>query len=185
MDEGVLQYVRPVAPLVDLRLVLQGVHARVRRPNHEERGRHIHVGMEALVRFLYVTSPAVCFSLTMLALMLAFNNVLSPIFFVAAFVGILDARGRWLEYQSVLKFLSAIDGVYVCAWKRELRRHRYSWCQRRAACCAFDDRGIGSWAREHLHSIGYRWWHVLPDGTFTRRSPYLRRSFWASLLGMK
>ena len=67
-----------------------------------------------------------------------------------------------------------------------VRRFRRAWCAR-VACNA-------AWKREHqgselphdyvsatYHELGYRWWHIFPDLTFTRHSPFIKTAFWVHL----
>lgn len=39
--------------------------------------------------------------------------------------------------------------------------------------------------RDAIRARGYRWWHILPDNTFSRFSPWLRWKFYARTLGLK
>ncbi|MGX7875104.1 hypothetical protein ACVDG5_022395 [Mesorhizobium sp. ORM6] len=37
----------------------------------------------------------------------------------------------------------------------------------------------------YYKALGYRWWHVIPDGAFGIHSPFLKMSFWASVVGWR
>jgi len=39
--------------------------------------------------------------------------------------------------------------------------------------------------RDAIRARGYRWWHILPDNTFSRLSPWLRWNFYARTLGFR
>ncbi len=86
----------------------------------------------------------------------------------------LNARRRFVEARSV-------DENYEV-----VRRFRRAWCAR-VACNA-------AWKRERhksdlpadfvknlYHELGYRWWHIFPDLTFTRHSPFIKTAFWVHL----
>lgn len=103
----------------------------------------------------------------------------------AAFCAVmaLDAAARLKEYRSAVAAFSDLrhfdDGFHVL-----LHKHKRSWCQREmlkaAAATVFNDgRRTVSQAYRFL---GYRWFHVFPDRTFSRHSPFLKWSFWKELL---
>jgi len=46
------------------------------------------------------------------------------------------------------------------------------------ALCKF---GRGRDALGFFHARGYRWWHFLPDGTFSLKCPFLQPSFHKAL----
>ena len=57
---------------------------------------------------------------------------------------------------------------------------RSSQCQRNA-CIAAEPA-----AKQYYYDLGYRWYHFLPDGTFTiKNNPYLSIKFYKELLGIK
>jgi hypothetical protein len=69
---------------------------------------------------------------------------------------------------------------------RHIIRYRRSWCQRTvmhwAAFAALGQTGR-TYVRKQYGRMGYRWFHIFPDKTFTRESPFLKPSFWRSLIG--
>lgn len=105
---------------------------------------------------------------------------------VAAVAGVLilifDVWARWRDYRRVSRNLMRDPELL----HRHLPRYKRSWCQRTvlhwAAYRALGKRGR-EYVREHYSAMGYRWFHIFPDRTFTRESPFLRPSFWRSLVG--
>lgn len=66
--------------------------------------------------------------------------------------------------------------------------HQASWCQRTALVWAAQNAlpPNGSFiVRTYYKALGYKWWHLTPDGTFTRNSPFLKVAFWASFVGLR
>jgi hypothetical protein len=71
-----------------------------------------------------------------------------------------DGYCRYREYQR-LKGALARRGFHP----RLLKSVEASRCQRDAALAAARELGLCARVREHFRSQGYRWWHLLPDGT--------------------
>lgn len=71
-----------------------------------------------------------------------------------------DGYCRYREYLR-LKHALARRGFHP----RLLGPVSSSRCQRDAALAAARELGHFSRARAHFRSLGYRWWHLLPDGT--------------------
>ncbi|HWR04495.1 MAG TPA: hypothetical protein VN419_10800 [Humidesulfovibrio sp.] len=71
-----------------------------------------------------------------------------------------DGYCRYREYLR-LKHALARRGFHP----RLLGPVSASRCQRDAALAAARELGHFSRARAHFRSLGYRWWHLLPDGT--------------------
>lgn len=118
---------------------------------------------------LYRTIIATYLPLTFTTVCLLFTTW-SMLFLIPAFLGICDAKARHTD------FLEAMDRVTV----KQVKRLRHSACQRNAAIAA-----LGNYARRIYINMGYRWYHVLPDGTFTvRNNPYLKVNFYKRLLGV-
>lgn len=112
---------------------------------------------------------------------------LYPLVFLATvgvFVLIGDCFGRSKDYRSARRRFSnsnsSEEQVDI------VRRYRRAWCAR-VACNA-------AWKREHeqldaprefcsnvYRAMDYRWFHIFPDGTFTRHSPFLKSAFWVHL----
>lgn len=99
---------------------------------------------------------------------------ISALFFIVFVLAIADMRSRYAEYRKlVLKRFS----------NKRLKYMRTSACQRYAAIAASPSMRIAS---EYYRSLGYRWYHLLPDGTFKIKSnPYLKIVFYKRLLGIK
>ena len=90
----------------------------------------------------------------------------------------LNARRRFLEARDEEESLEVV------------RRFRRAWCAR-VACRAAWKRTLEEAPHETLipadfveqsyERLGYRWFHVFPDGTFTKNSPFLKIAFWVHL----
>lgn len=97
---------------------------------------------------------------------------------------VLDTAARYRQYRVLRMALRQANGVTGRA-RRLFRRARGTWCTRRAALAAAHAEGFGREARALVCRWGYRPWHIFPDGTFTRRSPFLRFAFWRSVFGLE
>ncbi|WP_300542344.1 hypothetical protein [Maricaulis sp.] len=95
-----------------------------------------------------------------------------------------DALARHRQYRDLRLVVRAAQGLSGGALI-EFRRARTSWCTRRAALAAAGAEGFGRDARRLVEKWGYRPWHVFPDRAFTRHSPFLRRGFWRSVVGLR
>jgi len=93
-------------------------------------------------------------------------------------LALLDARARWTDYRWLVNTLRRFDQTRHL---RLIAPFRHSWCQRTVAYCALREFGRGRDARGYFRARGYRWWHFLPDGTFSLGCPYLRPSFYTAL----
>lgn len=101
---------------------------------------------------------------------------LSVLLWVSAFatlgVSILaaaDAMTRYREYQRLR------DAFERFGFHPRIVHHvAHSRCQRDAALRAADETGFAQHTRTYFHSLGYRWYHLLPDA-FIRR-PWLALS---------
>lgn len=69
-----------------------------------------------------------------------------------------DGYSRYREYRR-LKGILVRRGYSP----RLLRPVAFSRCQRDAAVQAARELGHGDCARRYFHSLGYRWYHLLPD----------------------
>jgi len=93
-------------------------------------------------------------------------------------LALLDARARWTDYQWLVNALTRFGQA---KYSRLIAPFRHSWCQRTVAYFALRRFGRGRDARGYFHARGYRWWHVLPDGTFSLGCPYLHPTFYKVL----
>lgn len=102
-----------------------------------------------------------------------------------------DARARRADYRRARDRIAAAAEQSESLPMRELTRlyqqHKRSWCQRTslvwAAAAALGPAGSG-FVRRGFRKHGYQWWHITPDGTFSRHCPFLKLSFWWSLFGL-
>lgn len=117
------------------------------------------------------------------------------LFSLAGILSLIDSQGRCKDYERALYLLSCTKTIKQAGEagtpkllnkyaRAILRRHRVSRCQRNAACCAAKDAGFGSQGREYYYKEGYRWYHLLPEDTFTSRCPYFTIKFYRNLSGV-
>lgn len=98
---------------------------------------------------------------------------LSLMFIVPVIFGIGDARARYSEFLRFRNHKSI----------RVLDRMKKSACQRFAAISSHVNPRE---ARQYYLNQGYRWYNVLPDGSFSiKDNCYLKLNFYLNLLGMK
>lgn len=95
---------------------------------------------------------------------------------------LLDLRARVQEYANLRAFLRTHPTIAQA--NRRIDARKRSWCQRHAAAAAFHHQGWGDYAKTRYRSLGYRAWHLFPDGTFSRDCPFLTMRFWRTLLGV-
>ncbi|MCP4183766.1 MAG: hypothetical protein GY761_10680 [Hyphomicrobiales bacterium] len=101
---------------------------------------------------------------------------------IAILVG--DCFGRSKDYLSARRRFVEARGHDERT--EVIRRFGRAWCAR-IACSA-------DWKREYAgievserfvddvyFTMGHRWWHYFPDGTFTKNSPFLKLAFWIHL----
>jgi hypothetical protein len=137
-------------------------------------------------RFIAATYPCLGFCIiTAGAAGALFPHWTGAILGALAVIAALDVRARWRDYRRLVplfRWREDPDTFNDADAVRLLRRHRHSWCQRTAAIAAWRGAGNGEFAAWFYRHLGYRWWHVLPDGTFSRRSPYLNPAFYRALI---
>ncbi len=95
---------------------------------------------------------------------------------------VFDIKARLSDFRRVAGVLR-YDAALL---PRHIARYKRSWCQRTvlhwAAFSALGQSGR-AYVRSQYGRMGYRWFHFFPDKTFTRESPFLKPSFWRSLIG--
>ena len=101
---------------------------------------------------------------------------------IAILIG--DVFGRSKDYFNArMRFGKARDE----ADRYEVvRRFRRAWCARVACQAAWKRDFVDStqpkeFVSQIFHDLGYRWWHIFPDLTFTRHSPFIKTAFWVHL----
>lgn len=105
-------------------------------------------------------------SLFTLSFLLGFEHWM---FWVAASIFWLDFVGRAWDYDYLLSLPDK---------KRRMLFHIYAKTRCGRECMIAVD---GDFARDYYYTLGYRWYHVLPDEALTRRSPFLKVTFWMGL----
>ncbi|WP_323761342.1 hypothetical protein [Maricaulis sp.] len=120
---------------------------------------------------------------------LALSRVYEPIWWaglcVAATILLcLDSAARHREFRRLRHSVRKARGLSGEALAR-FRAARTTWCSRRAAIAAAHAEGFEDDARALVSGWGYKPWHVFPDRAFSFNSPFLRASFWQSVLGWR
>lgn len=101
---------------------------------------------------------------------------------VAILIG--DLFGRSQDYLNAKRRLAQAQNHEAVT--EVARRFRRAWCARVACQAAWkrvhNTHGLSEhWVGNVYQAIGYRWWHITPDGTFTKHSPFLKLAFWVHL----
>lgn len=117
-----------------------------------------------MIRAIKVPACLMLISLT-LVYWVPMPTVLQIFFCVFAFLMVFDVRGRFGDYKR-LKQQEFIPEEVIFLF-RDTR------CGREAMISA------NPGAAEVYYDMGYRWYHLTPDGFFTRDTPIAKISFWA------
>lgn len=88
--------------------------------------------------------------------------------FLLGVIFLFDTGARYREYVILVNKGDPWSG-------RDIRYFRSSYCRRWAARQAGMDNEI-------FYQLGYRWWHILPDGF---PQCFFKLGFWRNLLGLK
>ena len=125
---------------------------------------HREMNMKRILLSIYLPTLFSIFCIVMLTYSLFF--VLPLVFSVG------DALARYKEFTKYKDFVTYNDA----------RRLRHSRCQRNAIIAA--SKHPASF-RAYYRTLGYRWYHILPDGTFSiKNNCYLKPKFYKKLLGL-
>ncbi len=136
----------------------------------------IIVLLKELADFLRASTPPLTLGFFFVNLSYWVAPPLSVIALCISAIYLMDSIARYQEYCRIRNLFR--KGKYTQAVK-VIEKMRASWCCRHAACAA----SVNFYeAREYYSRMGYRWFHVFPDSTFTRRSPFFSFRFWASLI---
>ncbi len=96
---------------------------------------------------------------------------ISAIFIVPAFLGTLDTIARYRDLKRLQRRR---------LHKMDLKLMASSRCQRNACIAAHPA------AKEYYRKLGFKWYHLLPQGTFTiKANPYLTLKFYKDLIGLR
>lgn len=118
-----------------------------------------------------VWPPLALFFLGMGCFLLSSGVVLAVLSLLFATVMIFDVIGRGRCYHKLVH--SEINQIrYVGVW----RRYKGSFCSRNVVTTVFPS------AKGYYRNAGYRWYHIFPDGTFTKKSTLFKLSFWKELI---
>lgn len=115
------------------------------------------------------------------------STVLVAVFLFGAFILLLDAKARFGEFKKAHREFSGSPLPCVGRISYIAHQHRTSWCSRTAITWAArlsGDQIAAETVTDYYRYLGYRWWHLTPDHTFTRNSPFLKVSFWKSGFGI-
>jgi len=127
--------------------------------------------------------PPLSFLAPVLTISVWLWSLLSLVGLVMVVFILLDMRARWRDYQHLLTWFKTAHSSSQDY--RKLRRYRSSRCQRHVAITAArasSHLGLQQDVKDYYYGLGYRWWHVLPDNTFSLKSPYFRRAFYKTLI---
>jgi hypothetical protein len=120
------------------------------------------------------TLIAIWLPATFTSICIALALSLSIYFLIPAIFGAGDVRERYKEFRKMIKRGSTV---------RTLNLMRGSACQRYAAVAAYKR---PEEARRYYIYLGYRWYHVLPDGSLgIKNNRLLTARFYLELLGIK
>ncbi len=111
---------------------------------------------------------------------LVFNGFMSISGLVIIVFAQLDAMSRFQNYKFA-KDLFFEKGFQ----KRIANLFIGSRCQRGAIIVAANDLGISDQLKIYLQSLGYRWFHVIPDIVFLNPKILLAKRFWEKTLFAK
>lgn len=91
------------------------------------------------------------------------------VFWLAVIVFLADVYGRLQDYNDLRSLSSQ---------KRRMYLHLYAKtaCGRQVMIAV-----EGKFARGYFRMLGYRPYHLLPDKTFSKHSPFIRLAFWMGL----
>lgn len=101
-------------------------------------------------------------------------------FAAGAIILCFDIAGRRADFRLAARHLAAGRRPV-----RVAKNYQFSWCGRVACAAAATavSPAIGKTVADHYSANGYRWYHIFPDGAFTRNSPFLSLRFWQITLG--
>lgn len=111
------------------------------------------------------------------------GKTVSPAFFILAALGFLDFTARRRQYKAHLRKLQSQKGdLYQYA-----NKFRHSQRQRQALIAAAHKHYhfTGKCVEDHYKSLGYRWYHILPDVVFKKPKSLLTWKYWKNALGLK
>lgn len=97
-------------------------------------------------------------------------------------ISVVDITARIRDTRKVMETLRISPGLLP----RHISRYKRSWCQRTVLeWSAYG--ALGAEARRYVAgqyaAMSYRFFHIFPDRAFTRDSPFLKVSFYRSLVG--
>ena len=99
---------------------------------------------------------------------------------MGVFILVLDTLGRIRDFRHAALHLGRGRNP-----ARVASTYKFSWCGRKAceAAARSVSREVGDAVASYYRNCGYRWFHIFPDNTFTRNSPFLTLRFWQITLG--
>ncbi|MGE0266081.1 MAG: hypothetical protein AB7V06_25655 [Candidatus Obscuribacterales bacterium] len=102
---------------------------------------------------------------------------------VTSVIFYIDLCGRTEDYEN-LRETAWMDGGH-CKNRKFADRYGRTFCGRTVFSAVYP-RVMGplGWIDTkayYRYYKGYRWYHILPDGTFSKDSPFLKWNFWRNL----
>jgi len=87
----------------------------------------------------------------------------------------LDARSRYQNYKMLR------DKFYQFGFHQRLvKPFGHSSCQRQAAYIAASHFGYRDLCKGYFDSLGYRWYHILPDFMYKKPVYFIKAKFWTT-----
>lgn len=114
----------------------------------------------------------------------------SEVYFMTALLGVIaliflaDFAGRSEDFMS--RFYENIYGDNPVS-EKVAKLYGRTWCGRTVILATFNHVSLQDFPhvmtvkKFYRNRLGYRWYHILPDGTFSRNSPFFRLKFWRNL----
>lgn len=124
--------------------------------------------------FLPLSFAALCF-ITGILVAITFHPLLLTIFIIGSVIFLADARGRYRDWL----YLSIYWKENPSRKQRELKFKYYgrTACGRQVVIAVYPYLG-----KQYYKERGYRWYHLLPDNSFSRSSPFFQKQFWINLI---
>lgn len=122
--------------------------------------------------------PPIFFTSIGVMIFFLIESVFSFALLIPIFLGFADINSRIMDYKKVLKQLKGGHAINIHV------EYQYSFCRRQACKKAFYDYepAFGRIVKKSFKSMGYRWYHIFPKHTFSKKSPYLKFNFYRNLI---
>lgn len=123
--------------------------------------------------------PSLLTSIAVTLAALALPHWIAGVFAIVAVLLAMDTRARLPDYRRLVISINRW-GFIPTVYEPYLRTK----CSREVLRAAARETRRSASYPVILRKHGYRWWHLAPDGAFTRNSPFLNPKFWRAALGV-